>query len=815
MSAPAHLSADGVTRDAPESPAARRAAAIETLGGPEPEYGLERALPILAADPSVDLLLAAVKALVRSGVAGLAMRLVEAMGAEALPFAELRAKLASMPSGALDGEMLAARWTARRSRLVERRPDLGSLPTKLPQGVVAFRSTRGNVYLVRARAGGLDFVMPFEDGVRRAASVALPTLDATTSFCLLGLPSEPLLRRMLGVVSPTGYAPAIDIVEGDADRFALWCATLDDASELLSERCEVFVGATAREDYRSYLGRHAWRAPATHVLAVRRAGIAVEPLPEDFHRANLDRRAELRGQRIAALAERCAGRTPAWWAERYRSARAGGPPLRLVGFTTRFSTVMRHAMHGIAAAFERAGCRFDAIMEPSASAVGVDVIGALAANDYDGIVLINHLRSEYRGAMPAGIPVVSWIQDHMQQICRREAGASVGELDLVLAHAPDVLASLYGYPIERTIGTSNLTDAELYSNEPLPESELAPHRCELSFVGHGSESPEELIEIIASGNDRQVRLILERALDLIRRACAGPYAPTAHRLVEIMLDAEREAGVAGLTPELRRGFLYPQVVRVFDRVFRHEALEWAAEWASARGKRLRIYGHGWERHPRFGRFACGAVEGGRSLRALFQASAVSLQVNGHSSLHQRLLDGLAAGGFLLCRENPADWVRLPYTAIAEAIRSRGLRSLAELVSARETDAALDAACAAAERCAGVVIRPLGDPRRDAHRLATERGNRIADLCTDQGLFETLASLRLIPTRVASDLPGFGSICFRDAAGLAALLDRFVDDPAERRRIADPMRESVLVHDTYDRLVREILDRLAHPRGKDA
>jgi hypothetical protein len=30
-----------------------------------------------------------------------------------------------------------------------------------------------------------------------------------------------------------------------------------------------------------------------------------------------------------------------------------------------------------------------------------------------------------------------------------------------------------------------------------------------------------------------------------------------------------------------------------------------------------------------------------------------------------------------------------------------------------------------------------------------------------------------------------------------------------------MRESVLVHDTYDRLVREILDRLAHPRGKDA
>ncbi len=792
---------------------ARRAAALAALNGDEPEYGLERALPTLASEPTLDLLLAAARALVRSGLAGLAVRLIDAMGGGAPALAELRAKLASLPSGERDAALLAERWSVRRARLVERRGDLEEkLPRALPADLIAYRSTRGNIHLVRVRPGGIDFAAPFEDAERRAASIALPSLEPTTSFCFLGLPSEALLRRTLGLVSPTGYAPAIDLVETDARHFACWCATLENASELLSERCEVFVGPTAREDYQRFLLAHPWRVPATNVLAVRRPGAAVEPLPEDFHRAYLDCRAAVRSTRTALIAERAGRRSAAWWAERYRHARAGGPPLRLVGFTTRFSTVMRHAMHGLAAAFERAGCRFDAVMEPSTSAIGVDVLGALAGDDHDGIVLINHLRSEYRGAIPPGIPVVSWIQDHMQQLCRREAGESVGELDLVLAHAPDVLASLYGYPIERTIGTSNLTDPAIYSNEPLPESELAPHRSDVSFAAHGSESPEELIEMIATGNDRPVRAILMRALELIRRDLAGPVTTTAHRLVEIMLEAEAEAGVAGLTPELRRAFLYPQVVRVFDRAFRHEALEWTAQWAIARDRRFRIYGHGWERHPRFGRFACGAVEGGRSLRALFQASSVSLQVNGHSSLHQRLLDGLAAGGFLLCRENPADWVRVPYTAIAEAIRQRGLRSLADLVAARESDAALDAACCAAERYAGVVIRPLGDPRRDAHRRATEQGNHIADICTDQGLFETLASLRLIPKRVASDLPGFGSICFRDAHGLHALLDRFTADPVARRAIAEPMRASVLAHDTYDRVVREILDRFASPEG---
>jgi hypothetical protein len=801
---------------ATDSSGARRSAALTALAGPEPEYGVELALPVLAGEPTVEVLLSIVKAMVRSGLAGLALRLVDAMSADAGTLADLRARLALLPSGEIDATLLAERWSTRRSALVARRRDLdATLPHELLPGLVAYRSTRGNVQLVRPRSGGLDFFTPFEDAERRAASIALPALEPTTSFCFLGLPSEALLRRTLALVSPMGYVPAIDLIEPDGNRFAIWCATLEEACEVLSERCEAFVGANAREDYRAFVERHAWRTPATNVLAVRRAGTTAEPLGENFHRSYVESRAALRSTRVELIAERARGRTPAWWASRYRQALDGGEPLRLVGFTTRFSTVMRHAMQGIAAAFERSGCRFDAVMEPSTSAIGVDVLGALAATDYDGIVLINHLRTEYRGAIPAGIPVVSWIQDHMQQLCRREAGESVGDLDLVLAHAPDVLASLYGYPIERTIGTSNLTDPEVYSNEPLADSELAPYHCDVSFAAHGSESPEELIEMIATGNDRPVRAILMRALDLIRRDLSGPVTTTAHRLVEIMLEAEADAGVAGLTPELRRAFLYPQVVRVFDRAFRHEALEWTAQWALARGRRFRIYGHGWERHPHFGRFACGTVEGGRSLRALFQASSVSLQVNGHSSLHQRLLDGLAAGGFLLCRENPADWVRVPYTAIAEAIRTRGLRSLQDLVAARDEDPALDAACSAAERYAGVVIRALGDPRRNAHCEATERGNHIPELCTDQGLFETLASLRLIPTRVASDLPGFGSICFRDRVSLAALLDRFVDDTHARRSIAEPMRASVLVHDTYDRVVREILDRFASQVGSAA
>jgi hypothetical protein len=520
----------------------------------------------------------------------------------------------------------------------------------------------------------------------------------------------------------------------------------------------------------------------------------------------------------SALEQRFDGRDAAFWRTRFATAQRDGPPLRVVGFTNRYSTVIQHAMRDLASAFARKGHEFEIIAQPDDCSAAIDVAGALAVNADRGracdmIVAINHLRFEYPDSMPRNVPLVGWIQDHMDHLWKREAGDSIGELDLVVAHAPHVLASLYGYPAERVLASSNLTDPHVYSDQSLPENELAPNRCDLSFVSHGAATPEMLVNELGAATTPAFHRLLERFLQIAREQLQESECVNAAGLVELMLRAERQAGGPPLPSHVRRAHVYPQIAKIHDRLFRHQTLQWAANWARSRKRTMRIYGRGWDKHPTLAEFACGEVASGRPLRAVYQASKVNLQANAYASLHQRLLDGLACGACMLARYNPADFVRRPFVRIAETIASRSLRTLDELVALRRRDADFGVACDEAERLSNAVIALSSDPRRNEHMRIQREGNDIAELQSDEGLFAALRDMRFMPARVAADLPGFEQIVFRDEAQMHALLDRLADDDALRQTIARPMREAVLAHDTYDALVDRIISAFA--RGSAA
>src|SRR6185436_2501010 len=80
-----------------------------------------------------------------------------------------------------------------------------------------------------------------------------------------------------------------------------------------------------------------------------------------------------------------------------------------------------------------------------------------------------------------------------------------------------------------------------------------------------------------------------------------------------------------------------------------QALAWAAALAEKRGWRLKIYGKGWENHPRLCAYASGALDHGEELRSSFQAAGVHLNVTAHSLVHQRLIECILSGGFPMCR----------------------------------------------------------------------------------------------------------------------------------------------------------------------
>jgi hypothetical protein len=427
------------------------------------------------------------------------------------------------------------------------------------------------------------------------------------------------------------------------------------------------------------------------------------------------------------------------------------------------------------------------------------------------IVVIDHLRSEFAGSIPANIPYVCWIQDHMDALYTSQAGASVTDLDVVIGQSPGLMSSTYGYPQSRFVASSNLTDPHTYSNELLPETELSSFRCDVSYIGHGSATPEELAREIALESPRSFSEMLQRFVQLAKAHLKRQGWLTFAQRMELSLAAERESSQPELSPTLRRRFVLPAVDRLFDRIIRHQTLEWAAAWAESKGRRFRIFGKGWERHPRFGKVASGEVSNGRQLRAAYQASNMSLQVTAYASLHQRLLDGLCCGATMVVRFNPFDFLRRPYRVVNECIESQGIRSLSNLLEAANGDPTLAGALRELERLGYVRLASMHDDARQAEaELYRECFDSEESSLTDAGLFDSLRTGRFIPHRSASDLPGFDEIVFDSPDKLHALLSQLVDDEPRRRQIADPMRRSVLTHDTHEVLVEKLIAKFMNP-----
>lgn len=85
--------------------------------------------------------------------------------------------------------------------------------------------------------------------------------------------------------------------------------------------------------------------------------------------------------------------------------------------------------------------------------------------------------------------------------------------------------------------------------------------------------------------------------------------------------------------------------RLNDTIYRHVVLEWADEL----GVDLHLYGRGWENHPKFAKYARGAIDHGSELNIAYQAARRCLHLNIAQGMHQRIHEIMASNGSLLVR----------------------------------------------------------------------------------------------------------------------------------------------------------------------
>ena len=790
----AQLTADGSLSDA--------VVALDALRRRGDFYGLLNiGLKHLAGQPDdAPAALLVSQAYAALGLMGPARELLGGLPAESQQHPEidaLRMQIARAPSGRVSWGALQGQYEANAARLFERYPALRAHEATfrdIPRQYELYRSADGNLHVAQRDANRQRRWLPDLRNVGGMLAAAQLPHEPPSHFCGVYLVAG---DRMFGLFNRVfdatrkmflTFSPRIYVIEEDVASFGVSLYVAEDVERLCHERAAVFVGPDCVEELLAFFEARPLRLPPEYAVRLTPAGEALA------HRACVvllehTKREQARAAETVETVHQYYDALPAdHWKQRFAGAHER--PLRVMGMISRFTTFLQYSMRDWGAAFESRGHEFRVLTEDNDHDLLPVYRKAQVLDEYkpDLVVSIDHFRREYAPFVPDNIPCVGWIQDTLPHLYTRECGESLGPLDFYIANSLSELVTQYGYPRTHGLSWTVPTDERTYSAARLPEAELAPHRCDLSFVSNQSTPPQHFYEQRRQrfGEDPGVRRIIDYVYDALVRSFAE-QPQTARNNAWWLLDrAREELGLAPASSEARDTLMRYYLQPLAELMFRQSTLEWVADYCDRTGRTLHLYGNGWDAHPRLARYARGAANNGRELRAIYQASAVNLQIFGAgSTLHQRLLDGLAAGGFFLIRYTPADMCHAPTQ-----------RALAAL---RECDLAVD-----------TNYDPADVPQVAAAMQAMARHNgweerpgpvRVPAISKQSWEDLEATGFRQITGAV---FPEYGDVSFGSAAEFERRADHFLAEPAQREPIVTAMREVVVSRYSYGALVDDLL-----------
>lgn len=471
---------------------------------------------------------------------------------------------------------------------------------------------------------------------------------------------------------------------------------------------------------------------------------------------------------------------------------------RALLLTSRFTTVLQYATEDVADALRSLGWQTRVVKEdePWHRTTAGTLAEAMCGFDPDLVFQLDHLRHELSDWFPKHVPFVCWIQDHLPNLTDAEAGGRIGPRDFVLTSVAPMYTELYGYPPRQCIGMSKLT--RVPDRSAMPASGNDAPRDDLAFVSNASKTPEKhreelLEESIGAPKFREV--LAETCDTLIDRYRRGECVADFHGIGAILDRAMRHAGIGFQNHAHRRGIASRLFEGINNALYRQQAMRWAAEIAQEKGLSLALYGNGWENHPDFAAYARGPIAYGPELEAMTRGTRINLQIVPYFALHQRLLDGLVAGGFFLVRRHPTDDLLPGLAHFLDENFSSDVRSIPDARDAARGDVSSELE-GWIERCAGIA-----DLGIEIDVVQWARSCQEAELLTGH----------------REALPGLSEISFNGPAELRERIERFLASPEEAARLADRQRvaiESRLTHEAGMRRmiarVCDLLEREARP-----
>lgn len=700
-------------------------------------------------------------------------------------------------------DLLKARFEANCRALAARDETLaGQISDLSPRGRIMLHAAESQVALARQIEGRIEPIpcrLP-PAAAQEVAGRMYPTGKVAEASLVAGIDQGWLWNVLYALpCAPSrssGYRAPLYFAVRDLEE--LWIAMhLHDWRVLLADlRVRLYAGeeAIARMglDLKSELMVPWPRMGITLDGRLWPAGVTLETIIHEFARAQNSRLAEY--QRIGE--EHYASLPTPAIAARLSSAKQ----LRILGITSRYTTVLQYSMRDWLASFAAMGHETKLLIEQHDHELPTNLVHAKASAEFrpDLVLIIDHYRAELSG-IPKGVPCVMWIQDRMPSIFCAAAGAAQGERDYTIGYGKIECIQHHGYPADRFMPCTMAVNTARFAPSPPPSrdpvgfavrtnevngSHSEPYgkefACDVAFVSHATLPAETILkkQLEANPSEAAQRLlddIFQRMQAVYEAGGALTHALQVQAIIDqSMLDTGLRLASAHM-PAMRELF----VQQINNALYRHQSLGWVAEM----GVDLRLYGRGWESHPQFGRFARGVADNQQDLCSIFQASRLNLQLTPLGAMHQRLLEGLAAGGFFLLRWHPADVVGQIYPDLYRWCQRNDVQDQQQFLERMDDQA-----------------------RAEMHRVRQLLGfNPLAgeeDFVQWLGFYEQIEY-----ASCASSVFGnhYDAIAFNSRQDLQQKVARFLGNAEERRQIARDMRSAVLERFSYEAISRRLLE----------
>jgi hypothetical protein len=678
----------------------------------------------------------------------------------------------SLLQGQFEGncQSLAQREPALAAQLLEFRPTTDWM-LAIKGNEIAIADLAGG--RIRERTCRLSAV-----AAHQALTQIYPGGQCTESLLVVGVDQGWLWEQAYSMPVSTpalpGHRPPLYFMVREVEE--LWIALhLHDWRELLAdERVRLMAGDDVVDQFKRSMAEHCRIVPPKLALTL---GAPAWPAGTDLSSVIAEARLPLEHeltQLTGQYPQIYAGLTSEAIAARFRN----GEKLRVLGITSRYTTFLQYSMRDWLAGFDRLGHETRLLIEDGTHELMTALCFARACVEFrpDLIALIDHYRGEYK-LLPTQIPCAMWVQDMLPNIFSQAGGAAQGPNDFCLGFGRLHLSSRYGYPVDRYMTATIGVNEKRFDRSPPTPSQLDRYRCDVSYVSHASRTAEswltEKLERQSELGKRVLREVYDRMVAHYER---GGFALSDVALRIFIEESMRQARAA-ISEEDVKALLVVFNQQINNAMFRHQTLEWLAEL----GVDLRIYGRGWEAHPTLSRFARGVADNITDLGAIYRASKINIQVTPHGAVHQRLLDGLAAGGFFLARWHPGDAVGPVYQELWDWCAQHGITSNEQLY-ARADAHVLEMI----ERINLLETSPA--PRREMTVFDVMNGHRDSDFMTSG----------------ESIWREYQEIAFNDRAELERKVRHFLTNPEDRARIAGTMRQAVIDRSSYVSINRRLL-----------